>query len=55
MTMTMDLGTISISIQELINQLAPGDEVVFTRNNHVVARLSMLPMPSSPDQNSDAG
>jgi antitoxin (DNA-binding transcriptional repressor) of toxin-antitoxin stability system len=40
MTTTLDLCTITQSLPELVDQLAPGDELILTRNHQTVARLT---------------
>jgi len=40
MTTTLDINTITQSLPELVDQLAPGDELILTRNHQTVGRLT---------------
>ena len=42
----MEVGTIKMTLPELLDSLTPGDEVIFTRNHQRVAKLvSEAPKP----------
>jgi antitoxin (DNA-binding transcriptional repressor) of toxin-antitoxin stability system len=40
MTTTVDIGTITQTLPELVDQLAPGDELILTHNQQTVGRLT---------------
>jgi antitoxin (DNA-binding transcriptional repressor) of toxin-antitoxin stability system len=49
MTSTLELGSITQSVPELVERLAPGDELILTRNHQPVAKLvgEAAPAPRS--------
>jgi antitoxin (DNA-binding transcriptional repressor) of toxin-antitoxin stability system len=54
-TTTLEIGTITQSVPELVDRLAPGDELILTRNQQPVGRLTGGDMPSpSPEQHPPA-
>lgn len=55
MTTTLDIGTITQTIPELIERLAPGDEVVLTKDNRPVARVVSEPASPPPKPRPEFG
>jgi antitoxin (DNA-binding transcriptional repressor) of toxin-antitoxin stability system len=47
MQTTMALEDIKLTLPELLDRLTPGDEVILTRNQRVVAKLVSEPTESS--------
>ena len=49
MKTTMEVEDIEMTLPELLDHLAPGDEVILTRNYQRVAKLvSLIPVPRKP-------
>ncbi len=47
MQTTMAVEDIKMTLPELLDKLAPGDEVILTRNRKVVAKLVSEPTPAA--------